>query len=57
MDKHNSDWITGGPWYKTYICKKSHVTMFEEFIRNEINDRYNIMCYIDSHDKQWPSFC
>ena len=22
MEKHNPDWITGGPWYKTYICKK-----------------------------------
>ena len=21
IDKHNSDWITGGPWYNTYICK------------------------------------
>ena len=21
MDKHNSDWVTGGPWYNTYICK------------------------------------
>ena len=23
MDKHNSDWMTGGPWYNTYICKKT----------------------------------
>ena len=21
MDKHNSDWMTGGPWYNTHICK------------------------------------
>ena len=21
MDKHNPCWITGGPWYNTYICK------------------------------------
>ena len=21
MDKHNSYWITGGPWYNTFICK------------------------------------
>ena len=24
MDKHNSDWMTGGPWYNTSICKKLH---------------------------------
>ena len=29
MDKHNQDWITGGPWYNTYICKKLHGTVFE----------------------------
>ena len=34
MDKHNPDWITGGPWYNTYICKKLHGTVFEEYIRN-----------------------
>ena len=22
MDKQNSEWITGGPWYNTFICKK-----------------------------------
>ena len=21
MDKYNSYWMTGGPWYNTYICK------------------------------------
>ena len=21
MDEHNSDWMTGGPWYNTYISK------------------------------------
>ena len=25
--------------------------MFEEFIRNERTDRYNIMCYIDANKK------
>ena len=24
MDKNNPNWITGGPWNKTYICKKLH---------------------------------
>ena len=22
MEKHDSDWMTGCPWYNTYICKK-----------------------------------
>ena len=22
MDKQNSDWMTGGPWYNTCICRK-----------------------------------
>ena len=22
MDRHNSYWMTGGPWYNTSICKK-----------------------------------
>ena len=48
MDKHNSYWIPGGPWYNTYICKKLHGKVFEEFIKNVQNDRYNIMCSIDA---------
>ena len=51
MYKHNSDWITGGTWYKTSICEKLHGKMFEEIIRNERSDRYNIVCSIDAHEK------
>ena len=29
MDKNNSEWIVGGTWYNTYICKKLHVKVFE----------------------------
>ena len=55
MENHNSDWITGGPCYKTYICKKLHRNVFEEFIRYARTDRCNIMCSIDAHDKNNPS--
>ena len=51
MGKHNLDWITGGPWYNTFICKKLHGNVFEGFIRNERTDRYNIMRSIDAHGK------
>ena len=43
MEKHNSDWITGGPCYNTYICKNLHGKVFEEFIINARTDGYNIM--------------
>ena len=51
MDKHNSEWITCGPWYNTSICKKLHRNVFEGFIRNAITDRYNIICFIYAHEK------
>ena len=54
MDKHNPYWITGGPWYNKYICKKLNGTVFEEYIINTRTDRYNLMCSIDSHEKQQP---
>ena len=51
MDKYNSDWMTGGPWYNTSICKNIYGTVFEGFIRKAITDRYIIMCSIDAHEK------
>ena len=54
IDKHDPGWITGGPWYKTYICKKFE-TVFENYIRNAITDRFKLMCYIDVHEKHQPS--
>ena len=56
IDKHNLDWTTRGLWYNTSICKKLHGTVFEKYIRNTITDRYNMMCSIDAHGKQQPSY-
>ena len=53
MDKNNSKWMTGGPWYNTYICKKLYGKVFEGFIRNSITDRYNIMSSIDANEKEY----
>ena len=50
-DEHNSEWMTGGTWYKTSICKKLHGNVFEGFIRNARTDRHNVMCSIDEHEK------
>ena len=30
--------------------------MFEIFIRNAITDRYNLMCFVDEHEKQQTSY-
>ena len=54
MDKHNSEWMTVGTWYNTYICKKYHGKVFEVFIRNARTDGYNITCSIDAHEKEHP---
>ena len=51
-DKQNYELMTVGPWYNTSICKKLHGKVFEGFTRNEITDRYNIMCSIDAHEKE-----
>ena len=56
MEKHNSEWMTGGPWYNMSICKKLHGKVFEGFIINARTDRYNIMCSIDSHEKEQQSY-
>ena len=52
--KHNQYWISGGPWYNTYICQKLHGKVFEEFIINSKTYRCNLMCSIDAHEKKKP---
>ena len=52
MEKNNSGWMTGGPWYNTCICKQLYRNVFEGFIINARTDRYNIMCYIDTHENK-----
>ena len=51
-----SDWMTGGPWYNTFICKKLHWKVLEEFIINAVTDRYNIMCSIDAYGRENQSY-
>ena len=48
----NSDYMTGGPKYNTYICKKLHGNVFEAFIINTRTDRYNIMRFIDAYERE-----
>ena len=57
MDKNNSEWMTGGPWYNTSICKKLHGKVSDGFIINARTDRYNIMCSIDAYEKQHSPSC
>ena len=51
----NSYWLTCGPWYNRYICKKLNGKLFEVFIINAITDRYNIMCSIDENERDHKS--
>ena len=51
-EKYNPDWVSGGPWYNIYICKKLYGKVFENFIRNVRTRRYNLMCSIDAHENQ-----
>ena len=51
IEKNNPDWITGGPWYNTSICKNLHGTVLGKYIINVRTDRYNLTCYIDAHEK------
>ena len=55
MDILNSYWLTGGPWYNTSICKKLYGKLFEWFIINARNGRYNIMCSIDAYEREHQS--
>ena len=55
MEKHNSDWITGGPWYNTSIFFKEHGKVFVEIIINARTEIYNLICSIDSHETNNPS--
>ena len=50
------DWLNKVPWYNTEICSKLHGTVFEDFIRNDITDRYNLMCYITAHNMQQSTY-
>ena len=51
MDIQNSDWLTGGPWYNTYICNKLYSKFFQGLIINAITDRNHIIFYTDAYEK------
>ena len=51
MNKTNhQDWLNKETWYNTSICLKLHGSRFEGFIAQARTDRYNIICYLVSHD-------
>ena len=55
INNHNN-WLNKGPYYNTDIYYKLHGTAFEDYIRNDRTNRYNIMCYITAHDKLLPTY-
>ena len=44
-------WLNKVPWYKTAICSRLHVSLFEDFITHTRTDRSNLLCYLVAHDK------
>ena len=57
MDKSNHpDWFNKGPWYNTAICSRLYGILFEYFITHVRTDRYNLLCYLVSHDKKQPDY-
>ena len=44
-------WLDTGPWHNKNICSKLYRTTFEGFITQARTDRYNIICYLVSHDR------
>ena len=56
-EKHNSEWMKGGTWYNTSIYNKLYGKVFQGFIINARNDRYNTMCSINAHEKEHQSSC
>ena len=55
MEIQNSNWMTGGTWYNTSICKKLHEKVFQAFIINARTDRYNKMCSVDAYKREHQS--
>ena len=54
IDKSNhQNWLNKGPWYKTEIFSRLHVSLFEDFITHARTDRYNLMCSLVAHDKNY----
>ena len=50
-ENNHPDWLNKGPRYNTYIYYKLHATVFDDFIRNDRTEIFNIMCSITAHDQ------
>ena len=55
-EENNPDQLNKGLWYNTAICSKLHGTVFEDYIRSTITDRYNLMCSIPARNKLLPTY-
>ena len=51
IDEQNSEWMTGGPWYNTSICKKLH-EMFLIYLLEMKEPTDIISCVLLMHKKQ-----
>ena len=55
-ESNHRDWLNKGPWYKTDIYSRLHVSLFEYFITHARTDRYHLMCSLVAHDKRYQLY-
>ena len=48
---HFTSWVMNCPWYETTICSLLHGFFFEYYVTTSKHDKYNLMCSIESHEK------
>ena len=54
IDKNDHrDWLNECIWYNTAIFSKFHGSLFEDFITHAKTDKYNFMCSLVAHDKNY----
>ena len=56
VEENNPNCLDSCPWYNTTICYKLNGTGIEYFIQNSRTDIYNIMCSINAHNMQQPTY-
>ena len=52
-ERNHQYWLNKGPWYNTEICSRLHGSLLEDFITHARTDRYNLMCALVAHDKNY----
>ena len=52
FQRHCPYWMINVPLYNNNICLPLHGPLSEYYVTNSICDRYNLMCSIESHERE-----